>query len=323
MEETTTPATEVAQPLDEQGAVNELLRRWTKPEAEAPAAPAETEPEQAAADAQEPEEAAATPAEVEEADFEFDVGGAKFKLPKALEETLKPISAKVKEIEAGATRRFQEAAEERKAVAAEKAAVAQMRKIAETQADLLTDHRSVVRRMQTLESVDIQSTDSDTLARYNAEYTQLNAAKQRIEAAYHQGVQSLQEQEKTALRARQEHAERVISQRIKGWGPDKQKELAEYAVSRGAPVEALEGITEPWMVEILEDAAYGRKMREHRTTVEKRVVQTQPTLRPGAASAQPRAEAKVQEAMDRLKKSGRPDDAVAALLARSMNPRRK
>jgi len=316
MNETTTPETEVGD-LDEQGAVTELLKRWVKPEqpAEDKPQPEPTEP-QAQADA-EPQAEEAAETTQEEADFEFDVGGKKFKLPKALEEQLKPISATVKEIEAGATRRFQEAAEQRKAVEAERAAVQQMRKIAESNADLLADHRAVVRRMQQLEEVDIQSTDGDTLARFNAEYTRLNAAKQRIEQAYHQSVNQLQEQEKAALRARQEHAEKVISQRIKGWGPELQKELAEYAVSRGAPVAALEGISEAWMVEILADAAYGRKMREHKATVEKRVVQTQAVLRPGAASTQPRAETQAADAMKRLQKSGKPDDAVAALLARS------
>jgi hypothetical protein len=320
MDQTTTPETEVG-PLDEQGAVNELLRRWSKPEPEAVERPEATpEPEQAQADA--PVEADAPEEPAAEADFEFDVGGKKFKLPKALEETLRPISATVKEIEAGATRKFQEAADARKAVEAERAAVAQMRKIAETQADLLADHKAIARRMQAIEEVDIHATDADTLARHNAEYTRLSAARQRIEAAFHHGVQTMQQQEAQALRARQEHAERVVSQRIKGWGPDLQKELAEYAVSRGAPVEALNSITEPWMVEILADASYGRKMREHKATVEKRVVQTQPTLRPGAAASQPRAEKQAAEAMDRLKKSGHPDDAVAALLARSMNRRK-
>ena len=324
-QQTTTPAApEVETPttLTEEGAVQALLSKWKVGEQpEKPEAPT-TEPEpQAQADASpEPEaEGEATP---EEADFELDVGGAKFKFPRAIEESLRAVSAKVKEIEAGSTKRFQEAAELRKATETERASVAEMRKIAEATADLLADHRTIARRLQQLESVDIASTDSDTLARYNAEYTQLTAASKRVESAYTERVQALRGEEAKALRARQEHAERVVSQRIKGWGPEMQKDLAEYAVGRGAPVEALNSITEPWMVEILADAAYGRKMREHKATAEKRVVQTPPTLKPGASSGQPRAEVQAREAMSRLNKTHSVNDAAMALLARSGIKRR-
>ncbi len=315
-QETTTPAApevDSAAGYTEADAAQALLAKWKgrqpdpEPEAEAPAPQAE-------ADAAPEEEEA--PAPVEPEDFELDVGGTKYKLPKGVEDAGRAIAAKVKEIEAGATRKFQEAAELRKATEAERAAVAEMRKITEATADLMADYRTISRRMQQLEQVDIQSTDSDTLARYNAEYTQLTAAARRIEAAHADAAKQLKAKETEAFRARQEHAERIVSQRIKGWGPEMQKELAEYATGRGAPVEALNSITEPWMVEILADAAYGRKMREHKTTQEKRVVQAPPTLKPGASSGQPSAKARSEEAMATLKKTGRMEDAAAVLLAR-------
>ncbi len=319
-QETTTPAAPEVESsgLSEDGAVAALLSRWTKEEQPAKPQAAEPEPEpQAQADA-EPAPGPEVEAEPVEADFELDVGGTKFKLPKAIEEPGRAIAAKVKEIEAGATRKFQEAAELRKATETERAAVAEMRKIAERTADLLADHRTIARRMQQLEQVDIHATDAETLARYNAEYTQLSAAAKRVETAYHETVQGLKAEEAKAFRAKQEHAERIVAQRIKGWGPELQKELAEYATGRGAPVEALNSITEPWMVEILADAAYGRKMREHKTTTERRVAQTPPpTLKPGASTGQTRPDLQARDAMDKLKKSGSTNDAAMALLARA------
>lgn len=320
-----TEATTPAQPevegaantdMDVGEAAQALLSKWTAKQPQAEEAPAEPTEPQATADAGTEGEAEAE-APAEEADFELDVGGAKFKLPKGVEEPARAIAAKVKEIEAGATRKFQEAAELRKATETERAAVAEMRKIAEANADLLADYRTVSRRIQQLEQIDIAATDAETLARYNAEYTQLTAASKRIEAAYTQSVQQIKAKETEAFRARQEHAERIVAQRIKGWGPDLQRELAEYAVGRGAPVEALNSITEPWMVEILADAAYGRKMREHKATAEKRVVQAPPTLKPSASQGQTNAKAKVEQAMTRLKSSGSLEDAAAAILARS------
>jgi hypothetical protein len=322
MDPTTTQETEVENVgITENEAMQQLLGKWTKePEAKTPTEPkVESEPEQAQADA---EEEAETEAEVEteaedDGEDEIDVAGEKFKVPRKFKETAERIQAKAKEVEAGATRRFQEAADLRKAVDVENAAVKQLRQIAEKNADLLADHRMVSRRLQTLEGIDIQNTDSDTLTRLNAEYNQLQAAKTRIEQSYQQSIAKMREEEAKALKARQDHAESVVSKRIKDWGPAKQKELAEYAVGRGAPVEVINSISEPWMVEILEDAAYGRKLRDHAATLTKKVVQTAPTLKPGASGTKPKAQATADAAMARLKRTHSPQDAAMALLARS------
>ena len=320
-ENTTTPETEVGDLTVEQAA-QEMLSRWTKrdqpeePTKEAPTEEAQPEPEQAQADAP-AEEGATEETADEDGEDEIDVAGEKFKVPRALSETAKKIAAKAKEVEAGSTRRFQEAAELRKAVDTERAAVADMRKITEATADLLADHRTVARRLQQLEQVDIQNTDTDTLTRLNAEYNRLLSTKTRIEQEYQAKVAEVRAKDTEALRARMEHAEKVVSTRLKGWGPEMKKSLAEYAMKMGAPAQALEGISEPWMVEILADAAYGRQMREHKTAAEKRVVQTQPTLKPGASAKVQPAAAKAKEAEARLRKTGSTDDFVAALLARS------
>lgn len=317
----TTPETEVAS-LTEDQAAQEILSRWTKkqePEAKQetaePTEEVESQPEQAQADVQETEEA--SEAEPDDGVFEFDFGGEKVAVPKAFQEIGEKLSTKAKALVVGANQKFQEAAELRKAVDTEKAVVADIRKIAEVTADLLADHRSVSRRLQQLENVDIQNVDTDTLTRLNAEYNQLQAARGRIEQAYQAKVQETKAKEGEALRARMEHAEKVVSTRIKGWGPDLKKQLAEYAMGRGAPAQALESITEPWMVEILADAAYGRQMRDHKATVEKRVVQAQPVLKPGASAKQSPAAAKANEAVARAAKTGKVEDAAMALLARA------
>ncbi len=322
-ETTTTPATEVKSGgITEDQAVQQLLGRWTKEpenkdEAEQPQEQAQ--PEQAQADATDDAEPEgdATETAPDDGEDEIDVAGEKFKVPRAFKDVATRMQAKAKEVEAGATRKFQEAADLRKAVDAEKVAVTQLRQIAEKHTDLLADHRMVTRRLEQIEKADFSTLDDSTLTRINAEYNQLQAAKSRIEGEYQRGVAAMQAEQKNVLKARQEHAEKIVATRIKDWSPAKAQKLAEYAVSRGAPVEVLNSITDPWMVEILDDAAYGRQMREHKSTLEKRVVQTQPTLRPGASTAQPKAAAKVEQAMTRLGKTHSVDDAVAALLARS------
>lgn len=316
MQDTTTPQVEEGQGLTEDQAAQAILAKWQTREEPAAEEPQQEQPEQEAQADPEPQaEAESEPQQ--EADFELDFAGEKFKVPAALKETFEKIQSKAKELEGGSNRKFQEAAELRKATEAERAAVVQLRKIAEANADLIADHKAITRRMDAIQGIDANSVDVETLTRLTHEFNQLNAAKANIESKYQQSIKEMGEHEKAAIRARQEHAERIVSQRIKGWGPELQKNLADYAVSRGAPPEALSQITEPWMVEILADAHYGRQMREHKSTLDKRVVQTQPTLKPGASAAKPQAAAKAEDAFARLKKSGTVEAAAMAMLAAS------
>jgi len=328
-ETTTTPAAPEVESggYSEEQAMQALLGKWTKEEPEpAPEAqtPEESPPEQAQADAPAEQESAAEPEgqAQDDGEIEIDVGGAKFKAPKALTDTFKSVEAKVKEIEAGATRKFQEAAELRKTVETEQQSLAQLRQITEKNASLIGRHSLVVERLEQIASVDINSLDSDAIGRLNAEYIQLTRAKSKLEQDYQTNIQQTLAEQKKALKARQDHAQKIVASEIKDWGEEKQKQLAEYAVARGVPVEVLNNIDQAWMVRILDDAAYGRKMRETKSTIEKRVTPTQPTLRPGATTAQPRSAVKAQEAMNRLGKTHSVSDAAMALLARS-NVRKK
>lgn len=302
--------------LSEEQAAQQLLSKWTarEPEPKAEATePEQTQTEQVDAQATEQEQEA----EAEDGEVEIDLAGEKFRVPRQFQETATRIQAKAKELEAGATRKFQEAADDRKAVATERAAVTELRKIAEANAELIADHKMVARRMQALETMDISTLDDSTLTRLNAEYTQLAATEKRIKSAYEDSVKQMRSKEREALQARQAHAEKIVSQSIKGWGPEKAKSLAEYAMSRGAPAEALNGITEPWMVEILEDAAYGRQMREHKTTLDKRVAPNTATLKPGASTSPTRSTKAAEEAFAKAKRTHSVEDAAMALLARS------
>lgn len=310
------------QGLTEEQGVSELLSRWAKKDEKPAPKEAEeesTEVEQPQGEAQTEEETTEEPEESGE--IEIDVGGAKFKAPAALTETFKQVEAKVKEIEAGATRKFQEAADLRKAAEAQSQAVAQLQKIAEANADLLADHRMVVRRLEQLESIDTNSVDTDQLTRLNAEFNRLQAAKTRIEAQYGQNVQKMREEDAKAANAKREHAEKVISSQIKGWGPEHGKRLAEYAITRGAPQEVLKSVTEAWMVQILDDAAFGYAMRQKKPEVTKRVAETPKTLTPGSGTKSATV-AKVQQAEARFKKSHSIDDAAQLLLARSQARRK-
>lgn len=312
-----------AEGLTEQGAVDQLLSKWGKADKEEPQeVPAEeAEVEQPEGDAETEAETAQEPA-AEEGDVEIDVAGEKFKLPAKLTDTVKRIEAKAKEVEAGATRKFQEAADLRKAVELQAQSVTQLQQIAEANADLIGEHKMIARRLETLEKINHNAIDSETLSKLNFEYNQLVSAKQRIEAQYGQNVQQMQTEHSKAMQAKAEHSEKLLSQHIKGWGQESKRKLAEYAMSKGAPAEALSGITDPWMVMVLDDAMHGHAMRQAKPEV-KRVVQQAKTLAPTSAGPKTTtAQVQSKIAMSRLQKTGSVQDAAMALLARAQTRKR-
>lgn len=325
--EQTTPAGEVSTGITEDQAVAQILGRWgVTDEPKTEAAPEEPQEEpQTEQTEQVDAEVSEEPSEEPEAEdeSEIDVAGEKFKVPAQFKDTAERIQAKAKEVEAGATRKFQEAAELRKSVETQLEAVKQLQKLATVHADLLADHKMVAKRLQQLESIDIQNTDSDTLTRLNAEYNQLQAASRRIEQQLGKSDEEMRAEESKATQAKLAHAQEVLKTRVKGWGPEMAKSLTEYAISRGAPPEAIAGITEAWMVEVLADAAYGRQMREHKSTAEKRVAQAPKTLKPGASGKTTAPAMKAEQAMKRVQQTGDIRDAAAALLLRSQVKRNR
>ena len=331
MIEVDTPQNEEVQTgITEEQAVGQLLEKWNKAEeARKPAAKAEkpeqtdeepkaeeTEAEQSKDDAKADEETEAD--DSTGGDVEIDVAGEKFAVPKAFEETAKRIQAKAKEVEAGATRKFQDASDLRKTAETQIEVAKQLQLIAEANAELLGDHTMVTRRLRQLEGINIQETDTDTLARLNAEYNQLQAAQKRISETYQRNIAAQKEQQGKDFTAKREHAEKQLASKLKGWGPEYAKRLAEYAASKGFTSEELGTISDARFVEVLDDAAYGRQMREAKPQTEKRVADAAKTLRPGSAgNMKSSGIAKAEQALAKSKKSGTVEDAAMAWLARS------
>lgn len=343
MNEVDTPDTqEVQTGLTEEQAVGQLLEKWNKAEearkpekAEKPAPKAketteqtEEEPEAEESEAEQSQDDAKAEEDAEEEDstggeVEIDVAGEKFAVPKAFEETAKRIQAKAKEVEAGATRKFQEAADLRKSADAQIEVAKQLQLIAEANAELLGDHTMVARRLRQLEGINIAETDTETLARLNAEYNQLTAAQKRIAETYQRNILAQKDQQSKSFTARREHAEKQLASKLKGWGPEYAKRLAEYAASKGFTSEELGTISDARFVEVLDDAAYGRQMREAKPQTEKRVAEAAKTLRPGSAgNTKSAGVAKAENAFAKLKKSGTVEDAAMAWLARSAQRKR-
>lgn len=319
---TTPEVQEVAsEGMTEEAAASAILKRWMPDEPEKAEAPAtdesaEPEAEQSTDDAPPEEEAA----EAESDEIEIDVGGEKFKLPSGIAEQAKKVEAKVKEIEAGTTRKFQEAAELRKVAETQIKAAQELQQIAHEQSDLIADHKMVERRLQALANVDINAlaeSDPVALTKLNAEYNQLQTAKQRIEAQYQASVSKSKETYGAQHQAKVVQLNEFAKRNIKGWSDDYSNKLMEFSVNTlGFSPDALrQGINEP-LIKALDLAYQGHRVRTADPKA-KQVLSTK-TLKPGSsAQSKTNAHAMAEKARQRLGKTGSTEDAAMALLARS------
>lgn len=322
----TTPETEVQQGMTEDAAASELLKRWGAPreeeaEAEAPAEQPEEGDAQAADDAE--DESPQSDDSTAES-LEIDVGGEKFSVPAAFQEQAKRIEAKVKQIEAGATQKFQEAAQLRQVAEAEVQAAKKAAELTQQQTEMVADYRNVTRRLQQLEQIDVNAlADSDPvqLTKINAEYNQLIAAKGRIEQAAQQSMAQMKTLEAQQQQAKLQHLNDYAKRNISGWSETYSQTLLEFCVrDLGFDAEQLKASLSEPMVKLVDLAYKGHKVQTSQPR-DKRVLSSQ-TLKPGSAGQANNAKTAAEKATARLKKSGSVTDAAMALLMRSNTRKR-
>jgi hypothetical protein len=323
----TTPATPEVAGYDQEGAAQALLARWgVKPdepatddtsESEAQEAESQTEttPEQA-------DEATADGAADESEAIEIDVAGEKFALPKAMREQAERIQRKVKDLEAGTTKKFQEAAEIRKVIEAEREQATQLSKFAREHTDLLADARSVSRELERMGQIDWQAySDSDPVAAQKAlaRMMTLQNAQSRIAGALQDAAGKMTQAE-AALRQQQVERGVAMLTRI---APDlandsARKALAEYIGQRDLTPEGRAALYDPEVVAAFSDAKKYRELQAAKPAIAKRAAEApKPALKTSAANTiQSAQRSKATEAVDRLKKTGRVEDAAAALIAK-------
>ncbi len=313
--------------MSEDQAAEALIAKWAKPDDEEQSTETETEEQTEAeqtdevdADAEERPEGEAK----ESDDIEIDVGGEKFKLPPAIAEQAKRIESKVKEIEAGTTRKFQEASDLRKVAESRIQAAEQLEQIAHENSDLIADHKMVVRRLEALGRIDINAlseTDPVQLTRINAEYNQLQSAKQRIEDQYGQNVQKSKKTFSEQHQAKVVQLNDFAKRNIKGWSEDYSNQLMAFAVKDlgFAPDALRQGINES-LIKAIDLAYQGHKVRT--ADPKAKIVSNTKTLKPGAAQGKTTAHVSAEKARERARKTGSVDDAAMRLLARATQRKR-
>jgi hypothetical protein len=109
----------------------------------------------------------------------------------------------------------------------------------------------------------------------------------------------------------------VVAKAIPKWSDAAyRKQVGEFAVSQGYTQEELTNLTDPRLIALMNDAMLYRKVREARAHVQKKLDTAPPIVRPGSTTNQAGTDkARAQEAISRVKRTGKTDDATNALLA--------
>lgn len=318
--------------MTEEQAAQSLLKKWGFDDDKEPTEPESTEePEAEESEEDTPDaEEEAEPEESEDEgeendDVELDVSGEKFKLPKAASEQVQKIQSKLKEAEAGVTRKFQEAAEIRKSAESQVEQAKKLNEFAQKNSKLLTDYEMVNRRLATLSQIDVMAlgnTDPAMLAKITAESQQLLVVKGQIESAYNTSAQEFQQENEKARKERFERLDTYAKANVKGWSPERSEELAKFAESRGLSREWLRENLNEGLITLISDAHYAQTVKAAKPA-EKREKEPAKALKPGASGQSKTASVKkVDELSAKAKKSGSWEDAANLLLARASAKRR-
>jgi hypothetical protein len=325
-QETTPQSAEVNSGISEEAAASEILKAMgvgNEPpaEAEEPEQPQEEQPEGDADPEEEPEQ----PEAEESEEVEIDVAGEKFKVPAALKEQAERIQAKAKEVEAGATRKFQEAADQRKLAESQVEHAKAIAQVSEQELELLANQRTVQARLHQILSIDsnaLAETDPVTLTKLNAELMRLQAASQQIDAALNQTRTTRKAKEDEAVTARMSHLGEWSKKNIPGWSDDYSQTLLEFSVKElGADPLALRNVMSEPVLKALHLAYKGWKVQT--TDPKAKQVTATKTLKPGGSGqTKTSAQQTAETATRRFAQTKKVDDAAAAIFARMTAKRR-
>ena len=287
-------------------------------EEEAPEAVEEVEAEAEQGDEPQAEgEEEATEAETE---WEIEFAGQSHKLPAGTpEDVARKVQELGKNLHSDYTRKTQEVAEARKQIEQERVTAQELMRLTHDHADLVADFRVVQRQIDQLSGEDLMSlSESDPLAAQQkmARLMQLQNAQQRIGAQLQQTVSETQARQTASAKETIEKAQAELQREIKDWGPDTAKAIREFGKSQGFSDTELATVTDPRVVKLLWKAQQFESLQKSKPAVTKRVAEVPKTIKSSSVtSAKGHDKARSQDAMQRLQKTGRVDDAAAAILA--------
>jgi hypothetical protein len=144
----------------------------------------------------------------------------------------------------------------------------------------------------------------------------VNQTMQQIEAEQRQAAQNLQVQQQAAKQAAIQKSREILEGDIKDFPAVYPKVLETVTKDYGFDPKDVADVYDARLIKVFHDAYQYRQLQQAKPEVSKRVVSVPKVVKPGSGEKPNPAKERAEEAEQRLKKTGRLDDAVAVYLAR-------
>jgi hypothetical protein len=225
------------------------------------------------------------------------------------------------------TKKTQEVAEQRKQVEMHAQAVKAQEQALQVQAET---QQTLIKDMAKVESLSDQISqyedlnwsalsDSDPVQaqklwiQYQTLTNQRTQAQQALQAKYHQLTESREQNKQIRL----EQAKVDLLKLIPDWSAEKATAVREAAKVYGFSDAELDSVTDPRMVKVLSEAAAYRKLQTEKKTIDKKVADKPPVVKPGAKDTKRADKADYAKQREALRKSGN-GDLAAKLIERML-----
>jgi hypothetical protein len=181
-------------------------------------------------------------------------------------------------------------------------------------------HKQAVSKLAGVKSMqDIEQLAKEDPAAAQQEFLRLisvNQTMQQIEAEQRQAAQNLQVQQQAALQAAIQKSRETLEGDIKGFAEVYPKVLETVSKEYGFEPKDVAQVYDSRLIKVFHDAYQYRQLQQAKPEVSKRVVSVPKVVKPGSGEKPNPAKERAEEAEQRLKKTGRLDDAVSVYLAR-------
>jgi phage FluMu protein gp41 len=184
----------------------------------------------------------------------------------------------------------------------------------------LETHKQAVTKLAGVKSMqEIEQLSREDPAAAQQEFLRLisvNQTMQSIEAEQRQAAEDLKNQQQAAMQAAIQKSREILEGDIKGFAEVYPKVLETISKEYGLDPKDVAQVYDPRVIKVFHDAHLYRQLQQAKPEVSKRVVAVPKVVKPGSVEKPQPAKEQAERSFERLKKTGRMDDAVAAYLSR-------
>ena len=182
-------------------------------------------------------------------------------------------------------------------------------------------HQQAIQKLAGVKSMqEIEALSREDPAAAQQEFLRLINVNQTMQALEAEKQAALGKQQQAIQTARQraiEYARKTLEEKVPNWNPDLyNKILGGVSSDYGFKKEEVEQVIDPRLVEVFHDAYQYRQLQKAKPEISKKVVAVPKVIKPGSAEKPSPAKEQAETAYNRLRKTGRVEDAVEAYLSR-------